>query len=140
MQYFIHKHMDYKNGGSQLNCFKCHGKFEDARLQYRNSSSCPLNPMSKKTQTGFWFVKIPWDIDGIHHWKSKFWRSFGIMKKTSKNESSKKLPKFVFLWKMMKNHFPSSALALPIWNKKLLRICIPSKIEIQNCCQNLTTF
>ena len=89
MQYFIHKHMDYKNGGSQLKCFKCHGKFEDARLQYKNSSSCPLNPMSKKTQTGFWFVKIPWDFDGIHHWKSKFWRSFGIMKKTSKNASSK---------------------------------------------------
>ena len=95
MQYFIHKHMDYKNGGSQLKCFKCHGKFEDARLQYRNSSSCPLNPMSKKTQTGFWFVKIPWDFDGIHHWKSKFWRSFGIIKKHQKTQ----------VWKNSKSSF-----------------------------------
>ena len=49
--------MDYKNGGSQLKCFKCHGKFEDARLQYRNSSSCPLNPMSKKNPDGVLICK-----------------------------------------------------------------------------------
>ena len=105
----------------------------NAKMQdYKNSLSCPLNPTSKTAQTGFGFVKNPWGFDRIHHKTSKFWHFFGIMKKTSKNASSKKLPKFVFLWKMMKNHFQSSALALPLWNKKLLRICIPSKIQTRN--------
>ena len=107
------------------------GKCEDARLQ--ELLIMPIESYVKDCPDRVWICKKsmrlrqdpPLDIQ--------------VLTVLQNYEKNIKKCKFEKTPKMMKNHF-RSALALPTWNKKLLRICIPLKIQIRNCWQNLTTF
>ena len=108
------------------------GKCEDARLQ--ELLIMPIESYIKDCPDGVWICKKsmrlrqdpPLDIQVLT-----------VLRNYEKNIKKRKFEK------TPKVRFPldfRSALALLTWNKKLLRICIPSKIQIWNCWQNLTTF
>ena len=114
------------------------GKFEDARLQ--ELLIMPIESHIKNSQDGVLICKNsmrlrqdpPLDIQVLTVLRN--------YEKNIKKRKFEKTPKVRFPLENDEKPLPVNSGTFPTWNKKLLRICIPSKIQIRNCWQNLTTF